>query len=359
MKPLGEVEADYRELYPLYEQYVSKLQSLLSDMAHDAQIDVAQVEGRAKSIESFLEKVQRKSYGDPLRQITDLAGLRIITYYADDVVKIAELVRREFDVLTDESSDKFEQLDVDEFGYRSWHIVVSLAHPRSTLLEWKRFLSFSAEIQIRSVLQHAWAAISHKLDYKKSAQAPSPLRRQLFRLSALLELADEEFASVRDGAIAIAAQYSRELRAGDLDLPLDFEALSAFSQQRVDMERWGQIGRRAGLAPYIYDLPNLERIEINRLLITLQAAGLESISQFAELLDEVTDEEAQISLEEVNKATLAQGERLEASPVDIITIIVSLKRSDNLPSRFDWGGSLKKGIVRALRQTISPANDKT
>jgi putative GTP pyrophosphokinase len=83
-------------------------------------------------------------------------------------------------------------------GYLSSHFVVSLKNNRTKLTEWKAYNNFKAEIQVRTVLQHAWAAISHELEYKKSYDIPSILKRKLFRLAGIIELADEEFQEAKE-----------------------------------------------------------------------------------------------------------------------------------------------------------------
>lgn len=196
---LTALEHEYREnLRPAFTRLSERLHGLLKDLLKDAGIDVAQLDHRVKDVDSFVGKVERKAYADPFAEIKDFCGFRIVTYYSDDVQKVADLLRKEFAVDPDHSTDKLGELAVDEFGYRSFHVVATLGDSRTGLPEWKVHANRSFEIQVRSVLQHAWAAISHKLDYKTASQAPEELRRKLFRLSALLELADDEFASIRN-----------------------------------------------------------------------------------------------------------------------------------------------------------------
>src|SRR5205814_5224138 len=104
----------------------------------------------------------KKSYGDQLNDIRDLAGVRVVTYYHDEVQTAADLLRGEFEVDAAHSLDKLAELDVDEFGYRSLHLVCRLTASRRELIEWSKYQDMWVEIQVRSVLQHAWASISHK-----------------------------------------------------------------------------------------------------------------------------------------------------------------------------------------------------
>ena len=189
----------YELLRPKVEQFADRLAGLLNTLLDEERVSIYSVEHRAKKTESLRAKISRpdKSYDDPLREIPDLCGLRIICYHLEDTDRIEQLIRKQFVVNEDESEDKLATLDVNEFGYLSIHLVVSLSPERKHLAEWKKFGDLHAEIQVRTVLQHSWAAISHALQYKKEVEVPRSLRRRLHRLSGLLELADEQFLSLR------------------------------------------------------------------------------------------------------------------------------------------------------------------
>ncbi|RYE12319.1 MAG: choice-of-anchor D domain-containing protein, partial [Sphingobacteriaceae bacterium] len=113
-----------------------------------------------------------------------------------DIDPIAELIEKEFIKDEDNSVDK-RKLQVDRFGYKSLHVVVSLNNERTTLKEYNRYKEFKCEIQIRSILQHAWAEIEHDLGYKGEISVPEPYKRSFNRLSALLETADIEFVRLK------------------------------------------------------------------------------------------------------------------------------------------------------------------
>jgi hypothetical protein len=95
-------------------------------------------------------------------------------------------------------------------------------------MEWGRYKGMRAEIQVRTALQHAWAAVSHKLDYKSADEVPPTLRRKLFRLSAMFELADEQLSGLREQRHATEVEYATKVGRGSLDIPLDGSSLSAY-----------------------------------------------------------------------------------------------------------------------------------
>lgn len=324
----------YRELEPLYRSFALRLTGLLEELLRMENISFAQIEYRAKTLESFVAKIERKGYENPLKEIKDLCGLRVVTYYHDDVKRIADLINREFDIDAENSLDKSKELGVDEFGYRSLHLIVSMRPPRKGLVEWKTFSDFTAEIQVRSVLQHAWAAISHKLDYKKASQAPEPLRRKLFRLSALLELADEEFVGIRESGKAITLSYQEDVNKGDLNIPLDLDSLRTFLDERDDDSFWIDLGKSVGMEP-VHPSRKAPEKEIQRLLAALQAANVETIRQFDDLLPSLKTEGKNLLQEFANRLK-GQEQGFKAIAVDILTVLILLKYSVDLPTSLSF-----------------------
>lgn len=178
--------------------YTSMLTELLKSLLTSSEIKYHIIESRTKSIDSLEEKVQRKEITDIRKEITDVSGLRIILYYQDDVDKVIKMIENNFIIDKLNSINKADLYNSNEFGYLSIHKIVSLNSKRNKLPEWESFSSLKAEIQVRTVLQHSWASISHELTYKKNYDIPKVLQRKLFRLAGLFELADEEFLAIRD-----------------------------------------------------------------------------------------------------------------------------------------------------------------
>ena len=110
--------ARYRAVRGTYQSMTTRLRGLVIDLLADADIEVIQVEARTKTIDSFTEKIIRKrsKYQDPLTEITDIVGLRIITYYVEDVTRVGELIRSEFEIDEANSIDKATALDPHRFG---------------------------------------------------------------------------------------------------------------------------------------------------------------------------------------------------------------------------------------------------
>lgn len=220
---------EYATKQGLYKQFAIDLHDMLKKIIGDESIKVHGITNRPKEIDSLKGKLARqgKSYAS-LEEITDLAAIRIITYFNDDVDKIAEIVERETEVDVGKTVDKRATLALDQFGYLSSHYVVKVTASRlGSSSEWRKYQGMKAEIQIRSVLQHAWAEIEHDLCYKPSGktQTLQSMKRRFARVAGLLETADEQFASFRSEMTArsnaASAAASAQMAIDPSSAPID------------------------------------------------------------------------------------------------------------------------------------------
>jgi ppGpp synthetase/RelA/SpoT-type nucleotidyltranferase len=176
-----------------------------------------------------LEKVRRegKEY-KKFSDVTDLSGVRIICYYKDDVDKVAEIIKENFLVHHELSIDKREILDPDRFGYLSLHYVVELPQERVKLKEYARFKNLLCEVQIRTILQHAWAEIEHDLGYKSHIEVPRDIHRRFCRLAGLLELGDDEFYAIREDIARYTELIEVQLFSKPADILIDKVSLDQY-----------------------------------------------------------------------------------------------------------------------------------
>jgi ppGpp synthetase/RelA/SpoT-type nucleotidyltranferase len=212
--------AQFDERHGLYNEYCERLKVLLAQLLKQRGLTIHSISARLKSRESYLKKISAKgSAYQAIGDITDVAGIRVITYFADQVDEIARVIENEFIIDAVNTIDKRSALDPDRFGYLSLHYVVSLSASRSGLTEYRALQGLKAEIQIRSILQHAWAEMEHDLGYKTTHEIPRSTRRQFARLAGLLELADNEFVGIRTALEA----YSRSISARIAEQPNSVE----------------------------------------------------------------------------------------------------------------------------------------
>ena len=214
---------EYRQAKPACDDAAVKVKATLEKVFKKSGLIVAAIESRVKTEESLAGKLELKgSKYASLADITDIVGVRVITFYIDDVDKVASAVERLFKVDWENSVDKRKIHEIDSFGYMSLHYICSMDG-----------FPYRFEIQMRTVLQHAWANMNHDTGYKSGVEIPLEYRRSLSRLSGLLELADEQFSEIR----ADLADYRRRIQAlvasGNLsDVPLDGDSFRSFLNTR-------------------------------------------------------------------------------------------------------------------------------
>ena len=246
---------EYRQAKPSCEEAAVKVRAKLEKVFKQSGLIVAAIESRVKTESSLAGKLELKgSKYATLADITDIVGLRVITFYTDDVDKVASAVERLFKVDWENSVDKRKLHEIDSFGYMSLHYICSMTG-----------FPYRFEIQMRTVLQHAWANMNHDTGYKSGVEIPLEYRRSLSRLSGLLELADEQFSIIRSDL----ADYRRRVQAlvasGNLDeVPLDGDTFRSY----LNMKPFDALNRRIASMNQaeIQETPLMEYLEVFRVL---------------------------------------------------------------------------------------------
>jgi len=190
-----------------FRQYAAHLPSLIdaTNQAHklveavlsERRADIHLITARPKSLESAFWKVLRKSYENPSEQLTDKIGVRVIVYYENDVNRIVEKLAEEFEIDRERSTDKRAALGLRSFGYRSVHLIVRLRGFRAASSDYAALRGLWFEIQVRSVLEHAWAEIEHEIVYKSGVEYPDDILRRFAAIAGTLELIEKEFLELR------------------------------------------------------------------------------------------------------------------------------------------------------------------
>lgn len=238
MENKSTVMAEYDDKCRLYQSFSSEIEHQLRNILEAEGIVYNAITYRLKDRESLGKKIDRKNDKyTALGDLTDIAGVRVITYYAEDVDKVAEIVEREFTVDKENSIDKRDALEPDRFGYCSVHYVVEMSQERLRLREYQAYEGLKCEIQIRSVLQHAWAEIEHDLGYKSEIAIPKKIRRNFSRLAGLLEIADKEFQEIRSFLQAYQNEATEKVASEEFqDSEIDAILLEAIITSNPDVE---------------------------------------------------------------------------------------------------------------------------
>ena len=214
---------EYREALPVLEQLKEQVLTMLHEAIGRYGLEVTAVEARVKTEQSLAGKLALKGakYAT-LRDITDLVGARIITYYTDDVDRIASMAEQLFEIDWNNSVDKRRLHQLDSFGYNSLHYICKIPG-----------YDFRFELQLRTTLQHAWAAINHDTGYKTGIEIPKEYLRRINRLAGLLEMADDEFSRIRSEITDYRRRVEQLVKNGKLDdVQLDGDTFRSYIQAK-------------------------------------------------------------------------------------------------------------------------------
>lgn len=194
---LATIMSEYFQNIDIYHKLQDDVEGIINTLLEVNHIKISNMALRIKSEEATRNKVMYKNKYSHLDEITDILGVRIIALFENDVDRILNLIENTFEVCEIVDKRKKELKNRIEFGYNSLHLVVKFTDSRCQLVEYQKYQDIRFEIQIRTVLQHAWAEVEHGLGYKSHFEPPMSVKRKLYRLAATLEILDEEFENIR------------------------------------------------------------------------------------------------------------------------------------------------------------------
>lgn len=216
---------------------------------------LADISGRPKGLASFAMKIIKKSkYNNPMKQLTDLVGVRIIVHLNSEVETVGKILRQNFRIDEENSLDMLSRLGPDKFGYRSVHYIVELAADKPACCAVPRALvGLKAEIQVRTIAQHAWSDVAHDRLYKGNCEVSDYWKRESNRVAALLEAADEELQRLVDGIAFYEAHQPRcpdcasaqtqieQLRVVRKHAPKDLNLALRHARLAHEIEDWAEV----------------------------------------------------------------------------------------------------------------------
>lgn len=256
---------EYARLYPIYERYGRVLEDVLRAAAR-RHAPLAIVQTRAKKVPSFAEKCLRKchKYPMPAHQLTDLCGARLIARTASEVKAVRAFLHEHLEIDWENSDDVSERLSWSEFGYRSIHYVVALRRGDGLVdvdddlygftCESPEcpgvgtFHPFKAEIQVRTLAEHAWADFAHDITYKGAFTLPDTWLREIALMAADLEDVDRTVERIEEGLRTYAASYGAYLSPDDLAAEIEtLSTVLSFDPGNADLAwRIGKLAMTAG-----------------------------------------------------------------------------------------------------------------
>ena len=289
---------EYREHRESFAKILEISTTCIKNLLSQNGIFVTAVEGRVKEEKSLVGKLELKGHKyRTLSDITDIVGTRVITFYTDDVDKVAGLCENSFDIDWDNSVDKRKMHQLDSFGYMSLHYVCRI--PKSMYFDQARpeINTTRFELQLRTTLQHMWANMNHDCGYKGDVEIPIEHLRNMNRLAGVLELADDEFSRIRTAVNDYRRQVQGLVANGKFsEVPLNVDTFRSY----LNMKPFDKLNRRIAAINQaeIHDATLMPYLRIFKYL------GFKSLGDIEDLKKQSSDDAYQLATLEIGGTDL-------------------------------------------------------
>lgn len=276
----------YRNLRPTLESLAQKAYDLLRQELNEQGIYVTAIEYRVKKEKSLAGKLEIKGAKyKTIEDITDLVGLRVITFFSDEVDKVAAIVKRIFDIDWQDSVDKRKLHELDSFGYNSLHYICRLKELQASP-------QIRFELQMRTALQHVWSTITHDTGYKGDVKIPREYLRQFSRLAGMMELIDDEFSRLRLVLNDYRRQMQSLVKSGHLDeVPLSAGSFRSF----LDLQPFRRLNMRIAAVNQAEIYP----ASLMSFLPVLESFGFETLGDVQHFIDDNSDDAYQLAISQL------------------------------------------------------------
>ena len=284
-----ELLAQYQSHLPVFTRMAEVIPEKLKDFFDEAGIIVAAVEYRVKTEKSVAGKLRLKGgkYKD-IFDITDLVGIRVITFYIDDVDKVASVLERLFEIDWENSIDKRKAHEIDSFGYLSLHYICRIPESAYSDPEHPELNKIRFEVQMRTVLQHAWANMNHDTGYKNGIEIPTVYRRNMSRLAGMLELIDDEFSRIRRELTDYRRNVQKLVASGNLEeVLLDGDSFKSYLQ----IGPFDRLNKRIASI----NQAEIQPIDLNPFLPLFKTMGFKTLGDLDALIKDYSDAAYQIA----------------------------------------------------------------
>ena len=278
---------EYQDNLPRFRELEIRVRDSLKRTFSEAGLVVASIESRIKGYDSLAGKLELKGHKyKSLADITDILGMRVITFYIDDVDKVASAVERLFTIDWDNTVDKRKIHEIDSFGYLSLHYICSVPD-----------FPFRFEIQMRTLLQHAWANMDHDTGYKSGVEIPKGYLRNMSRLAGMLELVDDEFSKIRIELTDYRRRVQSLVRSGNLDeVPIDGDTFRSY----LDLNPFAQLNKRIASM----NQAEVQDVPLMPYLAVFKGIGLKTLGDIASMIKEYSEGAYQIACYQIGLTDL-------------------------------------------------------
>ena len=258
--------ADFSQQYERLLPRLAELEGVAAFMVRRAlgraDLKTHNLVSRVKTCESAIAKGERRNLTNPVAEINDLVGLRVVCLFRSDIARIIDTLKGALRVTS--VDDKIAAANPSTFEYQSVHLIAELP-ARCKGPHYDDLKGMPFEIQLRTIPMDAWAAISHHIAYKTEEAIPEALRRDLNSLSGQFYVADTLFemlrAQIEGSKTSAASVFGGTQKASRKHLPVDFDTIAAFLGARFP------------------DRQKSNDESVSELVSELHAAGIKTIDQ--------------------------------------------------------------------------------
>ena len=351
----------YHERQVVYQRLAQVAEETLRRALKKQHVAVIALEHRVKTESSLAGKLELKGAKyHTLDDVTDILGMRVVTFYSDDVDKVAAIVNEIFQVDWSNSVDKRKLHRLDSFGYNSLHYICRLrpplqlprggeaaepeASPRGGLEGVLYTLPF--EIQMRTALQHVWSTLDHDTAYKDGGvNIPREYQRQFGRLAGMLELVDEEFSRLRN----VLTDYRRQMLALEASGQLDKVDLNSDTFRRyLEAQPFARLNKRIAAINQaeLYPVPLMPFLRV------LQKLGFETLGEVNRLIEEHSDDAYRLAVSQLGTTDLdILSENIGLQNLCFVYVLKRGGGPAELCQIYDWLNGYDSGNM-ALAKTL-------
>ena len=349
---IDELGIKYVESLKLYEEYATRIRNLIQDLVELEGVEFYAIEGWAESPSELLRILSALEEKD--LSGVDLVTIRVLLRFPEDVLRIEDVIKSEFDIDMSRSVPSSGLEDPYRFGYPAVVYILSLSESRSGLREWAKYKDLSFRLELRTMLQEAWATIFPKVNQTVGTLSEKKLTRELVLLAALLEKADQGFLSLRneikDEALLVPPSNNPGAgRPESLDaekLFTDEELYSLFRDDPSLLGRWNSAVLEAGFPEFTPSAEYL-RESFMHLCNILRASGIDTLSDVKKfLVDMESDNKGIRQLRTLHDTFRNNNTKWRMDPFSALFLLVLNFRWEYLKDKDLVKLNIKKGSDR-------------
>ncbi|MBF0422621.1 MAG: RelA/SpoT domain-containing protein [Magnetococcales bacterium] len=208
------IVSEYLKEKDTYDEFLVGMTVIIREIARVNKFDTYQVHGRVKDLGNLVRKIATMTEGTmtSVREIGDLMGVRVVVFYSQEIPLLIDKITENFSVLENHDPKFLMEADPVYPGYPMHRMIVQIAENRRKLIEYERFVGYKFEVQICSIMQHAWEKTEKSLGYFNKA-FPKEKVREYTQLAYLMELYDGELNLVRDFLTPVTHQVKLDTSA--------------------------------------------------------------------------------------------------------------------------------------------------